>query len=73
MQQTSHTPLRNVRVNAATWEAAKAVAASRGESLSQVIRDALTDYVNRHATVAIPQTPGGKSSPGRKKKEQPDE
>ena len=39
------TPARNVRVDDALWERARAVAESRGESLSEVIRMGLEQYV----------------------------
>lgn len=39
------TPMRAFRVPDELWGAAKAVAAARGESLSEVIRRALADYV----------------------------
>lgn len=41
-------PIRAIRIPTEDWEAAKAVAADRGESLSQVVRDALDRYVKRH-------------------------
>ena len=43
------TTLRNVRVADPLWSAARAVAESRGESLSDVIRAALERYVKRHS------------------------
>ena len=42
-------PLRNFRCEDSLWQRAKAVAAIREESLSDVLRDALEQYVNRHA------------------------
>jgi predicted transcriptional regulator len=41
-------PLRTVRVPDDVWRRALAVARSRDESLSQVIRRALERYVQRH-------------------------
>lgn len=41
----SHTPNRVVRVDDELWEAAKAKAAEQGESVSDVIRQALKRYV----------------------------
>lgn len=41
-------PLRTVRVPDEQWDAAKAVAKARGESVSQVVRDSLERYVKRH-------------------------
>lgn len=43
------TRLRNLRVADDLWHAAKAIAASRGESLSDVIRTALERYVKRYS------------------------
>lgn len=40
--------VRTFRVPADEWRAAREVADSRGESLSQVIREALRKYVMRH-------------------------
>lgn len=42
------TPQRAIRIPDDLWQAAKAIARDRGETLSEVIRDALTDYVKRH-------------------------
>jgi hypothetical protein len=42
------TPTRAVRIPDDLWRAALAVARSRGESLSSVIRDALVEYVRRY-------------------------
>jgi predicted HicB family RNase H-like nuclease len=39
------TALRNVRVDDALWQAALAAAKARGESLSEVIRRKLSEYV----------------------------
>lgn len=39
---------RSVKVPDALWNAAKAVAAARDETLSEVIRAALDRYVKRH-------------------------
>lgn len=41
------TTLRNVRVAEDLWQRARAVAATRDESLSEVIRTALERYVKR--------------------------
>ena len=38
---------RTVRIEDGLWEKARALAAERGESLSDVIRDALRVYVER--------------------------
>jgi predicted HicB family RNase H-like nuclease len=42
------TPHFTVRVPRDLWDAAKVVAASRGETLSDVVRDCLRDYVARY-------------------------
>lgn len=39
------TPLRAVRVDGPLWDKAKAKAKRSGESLSEIIREALRDYV----------------------------
>jgi Arc/MetJ-type ribon-helix-helix transcriptional regulator len=39
------TPLRNIRVSDDLWTAALVQADARGESLSEVIRRALRDYI----------------------------
>lgn len=41
----THTPPRSVRVDEALWEAAKARAAERGETVTDVIARALRRYV----------------------------
>lgn len=42
------TPNRTVRVSDELWEAAKRVASDRGESVADVIRQALERYVREH-------------------------
>ncbi len=42
------TPHRTVRVPDDLWDEAMRTARARGESLSDVIRDCLRDYVQRH-------------------------
>lgn len=42
---TGTTPGRNIRIADDLWDAAKAKAAENGDHLSDVLRDALTDYV----------------------------
>lgn len=44
MPNAPKTPLRSIRVDTDLWRAAQAVAAARGESLSDVIRRALVRY-----------------------------
>lgn len=48
----THTPLRNVRVSDELWINARQVAKSRGETVTDVIRRALENYVTRHRTPA---------------------
>ena len=43
------TTLRNIRVADPLWSAARAVAKERGETLSDVLRRALEEYVRRGA------------------------
>jgi predicted HicB family RNase H-like nuclease len=43
--KTGTTPLRNVRIADDLWDAAKAAAAHRGETVTDVIERALRDYV----------------------------
>jgi predicted transcriptional regulator len=42
------TPQRAIRIPDDLWQAAKSIARDRGETLSEVIRDALAEYVRRH-------------------------
>lgn len=42
------TTLRNFRADDSLWQRAKAVADARGESLSDVLRRALEQYVKRY-------------------------
>ena len=42
------TAIRNLRVGDALWSAARAVAEEREESLSDVMRAALEEYVKRY-------------------------
>ena len=43
---------RTVRIAPEVWDAARAVAAERGETVSDVIRACLIEYVNRQQTQA---------------------
>lgn len=45
---TGQTPSRNVRIPDHVWDAAKAIAAERGETLTAVIEAALRRYISRH-------------------------
>lgn len=42
------TPTRAIRVPDELWRAAKDIARDRGETLSDVLRDALVEYVKRY-------------------------
>lgn len=42
------TPRRGVRVEDALWLPALTIAKQRGENLSDIIRKALHDYINKH-------------------------
>ena len=42
------TPMRAIRVPDELWKAAQEIARERGETLSDVIRDGLTQYVKRY-------------------------
>lgn len=44
----SSTPIRTVRISDSLWEEAQAAASERGENLSDVIREALREYVGNH-------------------------
>jgi len=43
----THTPPRSIRVPDDVWDAARQKAAERGETISQVVVDALRRYVRR--------------------------
>lgn len=45
MPNKPKTPSRNVRVETPLWQAAQKLATQRGESVSDVVRRALEDYV----------------------------
>jgi hypothetical protein len=45
----THTPSRTIRVAEGLWSDAKAIAAVRGETLTDVLTDALRRYTKRHA------------------------
>jgi hypothetical protein len=49
---SGNTPQRSIRIPDDEWEAAKAAADDRGETLSDVIRMALKRYTARHAKQA---------------------
>lgn len=43
------TPLRNIRVAEDVWTAARAIAAARGETVTDVVVRSLERYVRRHS------------------------
>ena len=43
---SDETPRRTVRIDEELWEASKTKAQERGDNLSEVIREALRDYIN---------------------------
>lgn len=45
---SGNTPLRSVRIPDEIWKPAKEIAASRGETLSEVIRKALAEYITKN-------------------------
>ena len=45
MPKTTHTPIRSVRVGGELWDAARAAAEERGETVTDVIVRALEQYV----------------------------
>ncbi len=49
MPNQPKTPIRSVRIDDATWQAAQAAAATNGDTMTDVIRRALSEYVTRHA------------------------
>lgn len=42
------TPLRNIRIPDDLWNRARATADARGETVSEVVRKALTKYIHKH-------------------------
>jgi hypothetical protein len=56
------TRLRNIRIADDLWNRALAVARSRNENLTSVIRAALARYVKRHETQANAPTGTGEST-----------
>lgn len=42
------TPLRAVRVDDPLWDEARTVAQERDDNLSEIIRQALRNYINEH-------------------------
>lgn len=44
----THTPPRSIRVEESLWREAKEIAARRGETLTDVLTEALRRYVKRH-------------------------
>jgi antitoxin component of RelBE/YafQ-DinJ toxin-antitoxin module len=54
---SSGTPIRTVRVDDGLWEEAQAAASERGENLSDVIREALRQYVSNHVNESVKPCP----------------
>lgn len=50
VSDTQHTPSFTVRVSPEVRSALESIAASQGRRLSDVSREALTEYVDRHAS-----------------------
>ena len=50
-------PQRSIRIPDALWHQAQAIAAHRGDNLSDMIRATLTRYVKRHARELDEETP----------------
>lgn len=49
MPNQPKTPIRSVRVPDEEWQAAQEAARARGESMTDVVRRALREYVTPHA------------------------
>ena len=47
---TRGTTKRSTRIDDALWSAAQAIAATHGENLSDIIRQALRDYIQQRGT-----------------------
>ena len=47
-RKPTHTPPRSVRVEEGLWQAARSIAAARGESVASVLVKALERYVRRY-------------------------
>lgn len=52
MANQPKTPIRAIRIDDATWGAAKVAASRRGESVSDVVRRALARYGRRYGQAA---------------------
>ena len=50
------TPLRNIRIDDELWQAAAEVANERQESLSEVMRQFLRDYIATHGANTEPKS-----------------
>lgn len=55
----THTPIRNVRVTDDLWQLAREIAETNGETITDVIRRELENYVRRHEDF---HPPGERSS-----------
>jgi hypothetical protein len=51
---TGVTPKRNVRIGV-VWDEAEAIAKARGEKMTDVIKQALANYVRRNRTALNPE------------------
>jgi hypothetical protein len=49
VNESPETPRRTIRIPNKTWNAAKATARRKGDTLSEVIRQSLERYVKRNA------------------------
>lgn len=47
-------PVRGIRIPDQLWQDALAIATTRGDNLSAIVRDALARYVTRHTPKATP-------------------
>jgi len=50
MTRRGNTTQRSIRVDDTLWTPAQAIAAERGENLSDIIRQALRDYIQQWGT-----------------------
>ena len=61
---TGNTPHRTIRISDGVWNAAKAIAAKRSETMTDVIERSLRGYIRRHSPeLHHDDTPSDGSSP----------
>lgn len=48
IRKETHTPPRSIRIEEVLWQEAKTIAAERGETVTDVITEALRRYVRRN-------------------------